>query len=97
VLALALGTLAELSLWAFIFFTVDDSETTLKYIRLVRLQEPGIRIGEALFRRSYAHLGRTGSLWVAEGSAFAVLISIWSLGAFTVLRMVRFFRYPKSK
>ena len=92
VLALAFGTLAELSIWALMYLTLGDSFSRSD-ILLDRLQEPGIRIGEVAYRHSYAHLGRTGSLWVADGSVFAVLIAMWSLTAFTVLSIVKLLRY----
>jgi hypothetical protein len=93
-MALALGTVAELGI---LIFTGNHSEMPRLYVRLERIQEPGIRVAEALYRHLYADLGRTGSLWVAQGCALAILIAFWSLGAFTVLRTLRFFLRLNSK
>lgn len=96
VLALVLGTSAELSVWSFLHFAADDPETAERYLQLERLQEPGIKIGVAIARHSYAHLSVRLSIYLAEICAFTVLVTTWSLGAFAVLRTVWFLRSPKS-
>lgn len=92
--ALAVGTLAEAVLWA---LTGPDPERAARFIELAKLQEPGVRSGLAIYRHLYAHLGRTGSLWIAEPSVFVVLIAIWSAGAFALLCIVRVIRNASSR
>jgi len=41
VLGLAFGIFAELGLWSFLNFAVQDPETAERYLQLERLQEPG--------------------------------------------------------
>jgi hypothetical protein len=71
-LALALGTLVEVSLWA-----------------LHVLQEPGARIGLAVFRYSYSHLGVKLDPYAVSVGILIVLIAMWSLMAFALLGIVR--------
>jgi hypothetical protein len=97
VLALAFGILAELSLWWFLFHVVVDPESAERYRDLERLEEPGIRIGLAIYRYSYAHLGGRVSVHLADIFGFAVPITMWSLGALTLLRVVRFLQRPPAK
>jgi hypothetical protein len=92
-IALAIGTLVELVLWA---LTGPDPERAARYSELAKLQEPGVRIALAIYKYSYVHLGRTWSLWVAEPCAFLVLIAIWSASAFALLRVVWFLRTSKT-
>ena len=97
VLGLAFGIFVELSLWSFLHFALDDPETAERYLQLERLQEPGVKIGLAIARCSYAQLGNRLSIHLANICAFMVLVATWSLGAFAVLRTVCFLRHPKSK
>jgi hypothetical protein len=91
VVALALGTLAELSLWAFLYFVVgSDPEMAERYIALERLQDPAINMGLAVYRYSYAHGVRLDPYIVSIG-CLVILIAIWSLAAFALLRIARFF------
>jgi len=92
-IALAIGTLVELVLWA---LTGPDPERAARYSELAKLQEPGVRIALAIYKYSYVHLGRTWSLWVAEPCAFLVLIAIWSASAFVLLCVVWFLRTSKT-
>jgi hypothetical protein len=72
VLALALGTLVELSLWA-----------------LGRLQEPGIKIGLAVFRYSYSHFGVRLDPYAVSVGVLVAYAAIWSAAAFVSLRIAR--------
>jgi hypothetical protein len=95
---LAFGTLAELSLWSFLHFAVVDPETAERYLQLEGLQEPGVKIGLAIARYTYVHLGNSSlSIDLPDICAFTFLIAAWSLGAFAVLRTVCFLRQAKSK
>lgn len=90
---LALGVLAELCLWAFLFFVVsDDLKMAEWYIRLERLQAPGRKVGVAIYRYSYSRLGGVASRYIGTLCAFMIPIAIWSLVAFAVLRIARPFR-----
>jgi hypothetical protein len=92
VLALALGTLAELSLWAFLYFVVDgDPETAERWIALERLQEPGVKMGLTLFRYSYSHLGVRLDPYAVSVGVLLIQAAIWSSAAFALLRIARFF------
>jgi hypothetical protein len=71
-LALALGTLVEVSLWA-----------------LDVLQEPGLKIGLALFRYSYSHLGVRLDPYAVSVGVLLVYAAIWSSAAFALLRTAR--------
>jgi hypothetical protein len=91
VLALVLGTLFELSLWAFGFFFVGEHpEMAERFVALDRLQEPVIKVGLAVWRYSYAHGVRLNPYIVSTG-CLVLLAAIWSLGAFALLRIIRFF------
>ena len=96
-LGLIIGTLTELSLWAFLYFAVNDPESAERYIPLERLEEPGVRVGLAIYRYAYSHVGNPWSRYVGTVCAFLVLIGIWSLVAFTLLRILWLFRRAKSE
>jgi hypothetical protein len=93
-IALVTGMLVELILW---LLTGPDPERAARYSQLARLQEPGVRIGLAVYKQSYSHLGRTLSLWIAELFVFLVLIAIWSTGAFALFCILRFVRNASSR
>jgi hypothetical protein len=89
VFALALGTLFELSLSVFLFFVVGgDPEMAERYIALERLQEPGMKIGMAVYRYSYAHGVRLDP-YIASICGLIGLMAMWSFGAFVLLSIVR--------
>jgi hypothetical protein len=89
-LALALGTLVELSLWAFLFFVVGgDPESAERWNALERLQEPGIKIGLAAYRYSYSHLGVRLDPYAVSVCVLLVCAAIWSSAAFALLRAAR--------
>ena len=98
VLALVLGTLVELSLWAFLFFVVgDDPDSAERWIALERLQEPGVKMGLALFRYSYSHLGVRLDPYALSVGVLLVLTAIWSSAAFALLRIARFFGIRRAE
>jgi hypothetical protein len=98
-MALAFGILAELTLWGF-FTHLDidafvEPETAQRYLALQSLPAPGF----AILKYLYFHLGIRLSPHLGLVFVFAVPIAMWSLGAFTLFRMVRFLPrlHPKSK
>jgi len=89
VLALAFGTLAELSLWAFLYFVVgSDPERAERYIALERLQDPAIKMALAVYRYSYTHGVRLDP-YVLSICGLIVLMAMWSFGTFVLLSIVR--------
>jgi hypothetical protein len=96
-ISIFIGALVEFGLWTFLFFEVRDPDTAERYLQQERLQEPGMRIGEAVYKYSYPHLGRTWALWIAGPCFFLVLIAIWSAGVFALLCIVRSIRNAASR
>jgi len=90
VLALVLGTLVELGLWAFLYFVVGgDPDVAERWIALERLQEPGEKIGLAVWRYSYSHIGVRLDPYAIAVGVLIVLAAIWSSAAFALLRVGR--------
>jgi hypothetical protein len=87
VLGLAIGALAELVLWFLINFG---------HMQLERLQEPGFKTAMAIYRRLRLHHEHTLTVYFASACAFAVLIAMWTMGAFALLSIIRSFRRAKS-
>ena len=91
VVALAIGTLVELSLSVFLFFVFGGHpETAERYIVLERLQEPAMQVGLAIYRYSYAHGVRLNPYLVSICCLIG-LLAMWSFAAFVLLRIARFF------
>src|SRR5947207_13831448 len=90
VLALVLGTLVELTLWALLSFVVGgDPESAERWKALERLQEPGVRVGLAAYRYSYSHLGVRLDPYAISVGVLLLLAVIWSTAAFLSLRIAR--------
>jgi hypothetical protein len=97
-LSLTTGALAMLSIWFFLFFMdMDDPTSAERYSGFARLQHPGVTVGMAVYRHSFRHLGASTSRYLALVSAFVVLILMWSLGTFVLLRILRVLGHRKSK
>jgi hypothetical protein len=75
-LCVAGGTSVELSLWAFLYFVVNRS------MWLERLQEPGMKAGEALASSVHRHFGLSAVPYLGTTAAFTVMIALWSVVVF---------------
>jgi hypothetical protein len=82
VIALAVGALVELALSAWVSLHPENHRQP------EWLQEPALRIGLAIYRYSYSHIGNPGSIYVSTICAYMVVIAISSAGAFALLRVL---------
>ncbi len=92
--ATVIGTLVEIILWALIS---RDPEIAARFIHLELIQKFALRIAMAVYRYSYFRIGNPGSRYLASVGGFAILIAIWSSGAFVLLRIFWFLRNASSR
>ncbi len=89
-IAFVLGCLMEFGIWYPVYRADSDPFTAGQYAWLERLQEPGVRVAyfawHILRPRNYP-----ASAYLASACGFAVLVTLWSAAALTVLWTVRFF------
>ena len=88
--AFVAGGLIEFAVWLFNYLAATEGpETIERFIWLDRLQKPAYTIGMAIHRHLYRSLGHATSVWFGSVCAFALLITMWSAAAFSMLTIIR--------
>ena len=96
-LSVVVGISIELIIWAFLFFAVgDDTALLSRFMWIERLQEPGIKAGEALASSVRTHLGWSAAPYLGTVVAFTALMTLWSLMVFAAFAGWRSWRSKRS-
>jgi hypothetical protein len=92
--SVVLGCLAEFLVWVTTYTANSDPYTAGEYPWLDRLQEPGVRFGVFFGLHVWRAFGRPEYhllfyAYVGSVSCFALLITLWSIVAFTLPQIAR--------
>src|SRR5687768_8872144 len=87
-IAFAIGSVIAfgLNIW---FNAVAKPESIDSYLWLARLQEPGTQVGERIVRSLYPVVGHSWNVYLAIPCAYGVLIVLWTLATFPLIRVWR--------
>ena len=95
---MAIGISVELSIWAFLHFVVGvDAVLFRRFIWIERLQEAGMKAGEALASSVQSHLGWSVAPYLGTLGAFIVLMTLWSVVVFVPFAGWRSWRSTHAK
>jgi hypothetical protein len=77
--SVVIGISVELSVWAFLYFVVGENTALLsRFMWIDRLQEPGMKAGEALASSVSGHFGWSAAPYFGTATAITVLITLWT-------------------
>lgn len=85
--AMAAGTAIAFGLN--VWYRIVSPESIDRYLWLTRIHEPAARLAERLFYFLYPRIGNPWSLRCAVVYGYVVLVSMWALAAFAVLKIGR--------
>ena len=88
VVAIAAGTLTAITLNAW-YRVVAAPEPIDHHLWLARIHRPAESLAYRLFYMVYPRIGNPWSLWCAVAFGYLILISMWALPAFVLLRLAR--------
>jgi hypothetical protein len=96
--SVAIGISVELSIWAFQYFVVGENTALLsRFMWIERLQEPGMKAGEALASSVRSHLGWSAAPYLGTATAITVLITLWTFAVFVPFASWRSWRRTHAK